>query len=72
MSKQLTNSGLVSKTDDELKKELFSLKKSLFNLRFRVAAKDVVDFSQFKKNRKSVARINTEISRRLIIGGLDA
>jgi ribosomal protein L29 len=63
---------MVSKTNDELRMDLFELKKSLFNLRFRVAAKDVVDVSQFKKNRRAVARIQTERNRRITEGGQDA
>jgi ribosomal protein L29 len=70
MSKKVTFAAFSSKTVDELKKDLFELKRALFNLRFRIAAKDVVDFSQFKKNRKSVARIQTEMNRRVIVGGV--
>jgi ribosomal protein L29 len=72
MSRKNSYDNMVSKTNDELKMDLFELKKSLFNLRFRVAAKDVVDVSQFKKSRRAIARIQTERSRRITEGGQDA
>ncbi len=64
MSKKAVGVSLSSKTVDELKKDLFELKRALFNLRFRVAAKDIVDVSQFKKNRRAVAKIKTEMNIR--------
>ena len=72
MSKRDIKISILSKTNDELNKDLFELKRSLFNLRFRVAAKDVVDVSQFKKNRRKIAKVQTEVNRRAKLGGIDA
>lgn len=45
--------------DSSLNKEIFKLKKELFDLRFKVVGGEVKDFSQFKKLRTDVARCLT-------------
>lgn len=45
--------------DDELRKKLDELVKGLFNLRFRKVTDVVENPAQFKKDRKSIARIKT-------------
>ena len=49
---------------DELKKELDTLVKGLFNLRFRKVTDVVENPSAFKQHRKEIARIKTELRAR--------
>lgn len=50
--------------DDQLKDELASLQKKLFDLRTQTVTDKVVDTSQFLKTRRNIARINTELRSR--------
>ena len=50
--------------DDELKKKLDELVKGLFNLRFRKVTDVVENPAQFKKDRRSIARIKTVLRER--------
>lgn len=50
--------------DDELQKELDTLIKGLFNLRFRKVTDVVENPAAFKQHRKEIARIKTEIRTR--------
>jgi large subunit ribosomal protein L29 len=50
--------------DDELRKKLEELVKGLFNLRFRKVTDVVENPAQFKKDRKSIARIKTILRAR--------
>lgn len=50
--------------DDQLKDELASLQKKLFDLRTQTVTDKVVDTSQFLKTRRNIARINTELRTR--------
>jgi ribosomal protein L29 len=63
---------LSTKTDTQLVEHLLQLKKALFNLRFQLAFKDMKDTSMFRKLRVSIAKINTEMSRRKFFGGENA
>lgn len=51
-----------SKTSDELKEMALSLKKELFNLRFRAASGEEVPVARFRAARRDVARIQTVIN----------
>ena len=50
--------------DEELKKELDTLVKGLFNLRFRKVTDVVENPSAFKQHRKEIARIKTVLRAR--------
>ncbi|MBS0191471.1 MAG: 50S ribosomal protein L29 [Phycisphaerales bacterium] len=50
--------------DQQLKDELASLQKKLFDLRSQTVTEKVKDTSQFKKTRRNIARINTELRAR--------
>ena len=43
----------------DLQKDLLELRKAQFSLRMQAATQQLSDFSQIKKNRKSIARIKT-------------
>ncbi len=45
---------------EELVKELFSLKRELFSLRFQKVMKEITDTSRFRIIKKNIARISTE------------
>ena len=49
-------------TADQLKEELVSAKKELFNLRFQNATNQLDNTSRIKDVRKNIARIQTVIS----------
>ncbi|MEI7669146.1 MAG: 50S ribosomal protein L29 [Pseudomonadota bacterium] len=51
-----------SKTPDELKGLVVSLKKELFNLRFQVVAGELTNNARFKQVRRDVARVKTLLS----------
>jgi large subunit ribosomal protein L29 len=69
MSKLSDNRAEIrTKTVGELHIKINDLKRSLFNLRFRVATKDTVNISTFKKNRREIARLHTELRARKIKG----
>lgn len=55
---------LRNKTLDELKSELVSAKKELFNLRFQNATNQLSNTARIKEVRKNIARIQTVISER--------
>ncbi|MBX3389886.1 MAG: 50S ribosomal protein L29 [Phycisphaeraceae bacterium] len=50
--------------DQQLKDELASLQKKLFDLRSQTVTEKVKDTSQFSKTRRNIARINTELRAR--------
>lgn len=56
-------SGLKEKNADELKVELVSAKKELFNLRFQNATNQLDNTSRIKEVRKNIARIQTIITQ---------
>lgn len=53
-------------TDDELRKELASLVKGLFDLRFRKVTDVVENPAEFRKHRREIARIRTILRQREI------
>lgn len=53
-----------SKTDSELEFDLESMKKELFDLRFRAAAETTASSSRIRELRRGVARINTILHER--------
>lgn len=55
---------LKEKETPALKEELNNLRKKLFELRTQAVTEKVEDTSQFLKNRKEVARINTILRQR--------
>lgn len=57
-------SDLSTKSVLDLREDLLSLKKTLLQSRFSVVMKDIKDISIFKKTKRAIARINTEISSR--------
>jgi large subunit ribosomal protein L29 len=50
--------------DDELRKKLDELVKGLMNLRFRKVTEGVENSSQFRKDRRTIARIKTLLRAR--------
>jgi ribosomal protein L29 len=50
--------------DDEIKAEAERLRKKLFELRSQTVTEKIKDSSQFKKNRKDLARVLTERASR--------
>jgi len=55
---------LRNKTSDELKLELVSAKKELFNLRFQNATNQLNNTARIREVRKNIARIQTIITQR--------
>ena len=55
--------GLKDKTVDELKQDLVSSKKELFNLRFQNATNQLDNTARINEVRKNIARIQTVITQ---------
>ena len=55
---------LVGKSADELKNDLVSAKKELFNLRFQNATNQLDNTARIKEVRKNIARIQTIITQK--------
>jgi len=55
---------LRNKTADELKLELVSAKKELFNLRFQNATNQLDNTSRIKAVRRNIARIQTVMTQK--------
>ena len=53
---------LQNKSVDELKEDLTSAKKELFNLRFQNATSQLTNTAEITKVRKNIARIQTAIN----------
>ena len=53
---------LKTKSEDELKLELVSLKKEAFNLRFQQATGQLENTARVRQVRRSVARVKTILS----------
>jgi large subunit ribosomal protein L29 len=49
---------------DELKKRLDETHQELFNLRFRLATKQLVNHREVRRVKKSIARLNTLIAEK--------
>ena len=56
--------GILDKTQDELKNDLVSAKKELFNLRFQNATNQLDNTARIKEVRKNIARIQTIITQK--------
>lgn len=63
--KDFLSENIIKQSDIKIKENLLLLKKELFNLRFQLKLGELSNISRFSKVRKNIARINTEISRRL-------
>jgi len=50
--------------DDDLKKELEDTHQEMFNLRFRVATKQLVNHRELRRVKKKVARLKTLLAER--------
>jgi len=59
---------LVNQSSDKLHDNLISLKKELFNLRFQQSLGELKVVSKFSQVKKNIARVKTELTRRLKIG----
>lgn len=57
---------MKEQTIEKLNANLLLLKKELFNLRFQRVMGEVADTSKFRKARREVARIKTELTKRLM------
>lgn len=55
---------LRTKTDSELKTELVSAKKELFNLRFQNATNQLENTARIQEVRRNIARIQTIITQK--------
>lgn len=66
MSKKVKKEiSLKEQTVDKLSANLLLLKKELFNLRCQRVMGELSDTSRFRKARREVARIKTELTNRL-------
>jgi large subunit ribosomal protein L29 len=59
---------LRSLPPEELKRRLIETREEEFNLRFRLATKQLQNFQELKRVRKDIARIKTIIREREIYG----
>jgi large subunit ribosomal protein L29 len=59
---------LVGQTIEELNKKRVLFKKELFNLRFQKTLGELKNTSRFSVVKKTIARINTELTIRLKTG----
>ena len=50
--------------DDDLKKELEETHQELFNLRFRVATKQLVNHRELRRVKRKIARLKTLLTER--------
>jgi len=55
---------IASESVEKINQDILLLKKELFNLRFRLSSGEKLDTSLFHKSRKTIARLNTELTRR--------
>ena len=56
---------LRTKSEDELKDELLSLRKTAFNLRFQQASGQLENTAQVRQVRRDIARIKTLLHERV-------
>ena len=59
---------LLDFDDKKLQDSLSLLKKELFNLRFQKTLGELTNTSRFSKVKKNVARVETELTRRIKVG----
>ena len=60
----MKNKEIKKFSTDELKNKINSLKKDLFNLRFRKINGQLTNPSKFKEIKKSIARVSTFIKKK--------
>ena len=65
--KKIKVEDIPNKSEKLLFDDLLLLKKELFNLRFQKSLGELKDFSKFSKVRKNIARIKTELNKRIKI-----
>ncbi len=53
---------IQKKTDKELQDFLLQLHRKLFNMRFQKASGELTNFSEFRKTRRTIARIKTHLN----------
>jgi len=63
---------LRARTDAEIAQDLEEAHRSLFNLRFQAATRQLADVSQVRKARRRIQRIKTLIRERAILAEADA
>ncbi len=56
---------LRTKSDDQLKDELLSLRKAAFNLRFQQASGQLENTAQVRQVRRDIARVKTLLHERV-------
>ena len=56
---------LKTKSHDELKDELLSLRKEAFNLRFQQASGQLENTAQVRRVRRDIARVKTRLHERV-------
>ncbi|MAH84857.1 MAG: 50S ribosomal protein L29 [Rhodospirillaceae bacterium TMED8] len=56
-----------SKSEDELKEELLSLRKESFNLRFQTASGQLENTARVREVRRDIARIKTVLNERCLV-----
>jgi large subunit ribosomal protein L29 len=59
----MTMEELKVKSPEQLKENVLSLKKELFNLRFQVATGELSNTSRFREVRRTIARILTVLNQ---------
>jgi large subunit ribosomal protein L29 len=64
MKSKTYQDNLMTKSAAELKEELTSAKKELFNLRFQNATNQLDNTSRIKEVRRNIARISTVIAQK--------
>ena len=55
------------KSEDELKEELFSLRKEAFNLRFQAASGQLENTARIRQVRRDIARVKTVLNERHLV-----
>jgi len=55
-------------SSEELKKQLDDSYRELFNLRFRLATKQLTNYNEIRNVRKRIARIKTILQERELLG----
>lgn len=63
-AKKKENTDFGGLTAEKLNEQLLNSKKELFNLRCQKVMGEVTDTSRFKKAKRNVARIKTELTKR--------
>ncbi len=56
-------------SSEELEKQLNDSYRELFNLRFRLATRQLVNYHEIRNVRKRIARIKTIVRERELVGG---